>query len=148
MSAEPRPHSQKSKTAAYLWWLFLGAVGAHKFYLGRPLAGALYAAGWASIWVLALTGAIMVAWIPAALVSIAVFIDLFTIPGQVRAANAGSSAEPTSPATRRPLFAPREDEPFDPSKADAVIARYLREKTSPAPQLARAQGSKPTFGRR
>jgi predicted secreted protein len=32
----------KSTGIAYLLWLFLGGVGGHKFYLGRPLVGGLY----------------------------------------------------------------------------------------------------------
>jgi TM2 domain-containing membrane protein YozV len=58
----------KTSGTAYLWWLFLGAVGAHKFYLGRPGLGVLYMLTFGLFWV----GLI---W------------DLFTIPGQVRRAN-------------------------------------------------------------
>lgn len=32
----------KSKTAAALWAFFLGGLGAHKFYLGRPGMGLVY----------------------------------------------------------------------------------------------------------
>src|SRR5712675_713947 len=32
----------KSTGIAYLLWLFLGGVGGHKFYLGRPLIGGFY----------------------------------------------------------------------------------------------------------
>ena len=30
---------KKSLIAAYVLWFFLGYVGAHRFYLGRPLSG-------------------------------------------------------------------------------------------------------------
>ncbi|MBU1307357.1 MAG: TM2 domain-containing protein [Alphaproteobacteria bacterium] len=30
---------KKSLVAAYVLWFFLGYVGAHRFYLGRPLSG-------------------------------------------------------------------------------------------------------------
>ena len=30
---------KKSLLVAYLLWLFLGYVGAHRFYLGKPLSG-------------------------------------------------------------------------------------------------------------
>ncbi|NGP18131.1 TM2 domain-containing protein [Devosia aurantiaca] len=30
---------KKSLLVAYVLWLFLGYVGAHRFYLGRPLSG-------------------------------------------------------------------------------------------------------------
>lgn len=58
----------KSTGAAYLWWLFLGAFGAHKFYLGRPGWGVLYACTLGLLWV-------------------GLLYDLFTLPGQVRRAN-------------------------------------------------------------
>ncbi len=32
----------RNKTTAFFLALFLGSVGAHKFYLGRPAAGFLY----------------------------------------------------------------------------------------------------------
>lgn len=37
-----RLRGDRTKTAAILWCLFLGAVGAHKFYLGKPGWGLLY----------------------------------------------------------------------------------------------------------
>lgn len=40
MSFQQRP--EKSRTAAILLALFLGGLGAHKFYLGRPGWGVLY----------------------------------------------------------------------------------------------------------
>jgi TM2 domain-containing membrane protein YozV len=40
MAAQQRP--EKSRTAAILLALFLGGLGFHKFYLGRPGWGVLY----------------------------------------------------------------------------------------------------------
>jgi TM2 domain-containing membrane protein YozV len=36
------PSTNKSRTTAAIYALFLGGVGGHKFYLGRPGAGFLY----------------------------------------------------------------------------------------------------------
>jgi hypothetical protein len=41
----------KSTGIAYLLWLFLGSVGGHKFYLGRPLVGGLYLLMFVLFWV-------------------------------------------------------------------------------------------------
>jgi TM2 domain-containing membrane protein YozV len=41
----------KSTGIAYLLWLFFGGVGAHKFYLGRPLIGGLYILMFVLFWV-------------------------------------------------------------------------------------------------
>ena len=54
----------KDKGNAYLWWLFFGLIGGHRFYLGKPFTGMLQAItfGGLGIWTL---------------------IDLFLIPYQV-----------------------------------------------------------------
>ncbi|HIE44503.1 MAG TPA: TM2 domain-containing protein [Candidatus Omnitrophica bacterium] len=58
----------KSVGVAYLLWLFLGGIGIHKFYLGKTGWGIAYLLG----------GDIFgIGWL----------VDLFTLPGQVRAAN-------------------------------------------------------------
>lgn len=59
----------KSKTTAYLLLIFLGAIGAHKFYLGKTGKGILY------IFTLAL-------------LSIGWWYDLFTLGKQVDQYNA------------------------------------------------------------
>jgi TM2 domain-containing membrane protein YozV len=41
MLGAPAPH--KKLWIAYLWWLFLGLFGAHRFYLRHFRSGALYA---------------------------------------------------------------------------------------------------------
>jgi TM2 domain-containing membrane protein YozV len=43
----------KDSTAAWLLWFFLGAFGAHHFYLGRTHWGVWYAVGFVVSWVLA-----------------------------------------------------------------------------------------------
>lgn len=58
----------KSLRAAYLWLLPLGFFGAHRFYLGSPAIGALYA----------FTGGLL---------GIGVLVDLITLPAQVRRLN-------------------------------------------------------------
>jgi TM2 domain-containing membrane protein YozV len=59
----------KSTGVAYLWWLFLGAFGAHHFYLGKTGRGLLY------LFTLGLLG-------------VGCLVDLFTLPAQTRAVNA------------------------------------------------------------
>lgn len=59
----------KSKTTAYLLWFFLGAFGAHKFYLNKTGTGILY------LFTLGIFG-------------FGVLIDLFTLGGQVDTYNA------------------------------------------------------------
>jgi TM2 domain-containing membrane protein YozV len=116
----------KTTGAAYLWWLFLGGVGAHKFYLGRPGMGVLYLFTFGLLWM----GLI---W------------DLFTLPRQVRQANerlmSGGVSENSSAgfgSVERSDAAPR-----DFARADELIAKAKQEMPhrSAAPV---AQG----FGRR
>ncbi len=59
----------KSKLVAYLLWFFLGALGVHKFYLGKVGMGLLY------MFTLGLFG-------------IGLLVDLFTLAGQVDNYNA------------------------------------------------------------
>jgi hypothetical protein len=59
---------QKSTGIAYAFWFFLGAFGAHKFYLGRPGIGIAY-------------------FFTFGFLTIGLWIDLFTLPKQVRDAN-------------------------------------------------------------
>jgi TM2 domain-containing membrane protein YozV len=75
-NAPPRPIPQKEVGIAYLFWFFLGVVGGHKFYLGRTAIGIAY---------LFTLGFLLVGF----------FIDLFTLPGQVRKANEALYEEAT-----------------------------------------------------
>ena len=62
----------KSTLVAYLLLLFLGGLGIHRFYLGRPISGIFY--------LLTLGG-----------FGIGCLIDLFLVPGMVRQENAKMS---------------------------------------------------------
>jgi TM2 domain-containing membrane protein YozV len=63
---------EKSVGIAYLLWFFLGALGIHQFYLGRTgrAISYIFTFGWLGVGLL---------------------IDLFTLPGQVRKANAAAA---------------------------------------------------------
>jgi len=70
----------KEKKTAYLLWLFLGLLGAHKFYLGKTGLGVLY---------MFTAGLFFIGWI----------IDLFTLGRQVDQYN---SNPPAQQSTGRP----------------------------------------------
>lgn len=57
-------YPEKSLLVAYLLWLVLGVLGAHKFYLNRPLLGIAY---------FCTGGLLLIGWI----------YDLFTLPRQI-----------------------------------------------------------------
>lgn len=67
---------KKSPTTAILWALFLGGIGAHKFYMGQTGLGILYLL---FVWT----------YIP----SIIAFIELFTLSGQVAKYNEQKARE-------------------------------------------------------
>ena len=66
--AVPAP-PRKDSGIAYLLWVLFGLWGLHQFYLGRPARGVLY------LLTLGLFG-------------VGTVLDLFTMPRQVRRANA------------------------------------------------------------
>lgn len=74
--------SRRSKDTliAVLLWLFLGAIGGHRFYLGRTNSAitmlVLTVVGWATTWLL-------VGFIPLFIVGVWVFVDIFLISGIV-----------------------------------------------------------------
>lgn len=41
----------KSKTAAYLFWWFLGVFGGHRYYLGQTKMGLLYTFTFGLFWI-------------------------------------------------------------------------------------------------
>jgi TM2 domain-containing membrane protein YozV len=124
----------KNSGTAYLWWFFLGGLGAHKYYLGRP--------GWGAIYTFTL-----------GLLGLGAFYDLFTIPAQVRRANrklvseaerhygAGSLSNATQSAGDRPIA--------EYSNADEMISRYQsRQKQAVGRPTMAVAPSPPKFGRR
>jgi TM2 domain-containing membrane protein YozV len=125
----------KSGGAAYLWWFFFGAFGAHKFYLGRPLWGVIYACS-------------------LGLLGFGLLWDLFTIPSQVRAANARLLSE------MRRLCGPAGAETvgnhlYDNetsgllSNVDDVIARFKQKRAQAEPSAAApSKGTAMVFGKR
>ena len=87
--------------------------------------------------------------------SLALLYDLFTIPSQVRAANARlvSGTQQTSGASSAgSMFSgPDREEEFAAKKADELVARYIAQQaqsTAPTKATHPAQASTPTFGRR
>ena len=77
---------KKSLLAAYVLWFFLGYVGAHRFYLGRPLSGLIMLALSAITLVLSLVsfGVLGFLW---AVVGLWWLIDALLIPGMAAGSN-------------------------------------------------------------
>ena len=69
---------RKSALAAYLFLLFLGCLGAHKFYVGSALGGLFY------LFFSFISLLMPVCWI---FIAIGFFIDLCTLPYQVNRSN-------------------------------------------------------------
>lgn len=77
---------KKSLVVAYVLWFFLGYVGAHRFYLGRPLSGLVMLALSAVVFTLTLVsfGFLGFLWF---LVGLWWLIDALLIPGIVAGRN-------------------------------------------------------------
>lgn len=77
---------KKSLLVAYLLWAFLGYVGAHRFYLGRPLSGFLMLAlsGIVLLITLVSFGLLSFLWF---IVAVWWFIDALLIPGMAASRN-------------------------------------------------------------
>ena len=77
---------KKSLLVAYLLWFFLGYIGAHRFYLGRPISGFLMLALSAITLVLSLVsfGFLAFLWV---VVGLWWLIDALLIPGIVAGRN-------------------------------------------------------------
>jgi TM2 domain-containing membrane protein YozV len=72
---------KKSSGTAFLLWIFVGWLGAHRFYLGSTGSGAAMLA----LWLIGiLTSILGVGLLLIAAVGIWWFIDLFLISGMVR----------------------------------------------------------------
>jgi TM2 domain-containing membrane protein YozV len=68
-----RVEQPKSTGVAYLLWFFLGAFGAHQFYMGKTGR--------------AISMLLTIGWL-----TVGLWIDLFTIPRQIRKVNAARKA--------------------------------------------------------
>jgi hypothetical protein len=89
--------SKKSMLTAYILWYFVGGLGAHNFYLGKPKLGAMQIAGWPFLICMVLianwigrdtTAGLAFAFVGIAglcLVVLSLLIDPFLIPSRVRA---------------------------------------------------------------
>lgn len=87
----PQAYADKSMVLAYVCWFFLGGIGLHKFYLRQYKLGISYA-------VFTFLNVFCVLFLqfggPFGLVlAVALIIDLFTIPGRVRAVNEGRATD-------------------------------------------------------
>jgi TM2 domain-containing membrane protein YozV len=76
----------KSTSTAYAFWFFFGGLGAHRFYLGSPVSGAIQLAltpiSYGLIASKSLSG---LAIMP--VLGLWLLVDAFLIPGMARAAN-------------------------------------------------------------
>ncbi len=91
---------RKSTTIAYILYFFLGSIGGHKFYVGKPLMGLLYIillglgcvlelGGFASAYDTSMTSedismVLVVGLLPLGLLGLMMLLDLFTIPRQIK----------------------------------------------------------------
>lgn len=82
--------SEKSVALAYIFLIFLGQLGIHRFYVGRIGTGIvqliLCIIGWSTVW-------FYVGIVPLVILGIWLIVDLFITAGMVRAANAKLRAE-------------------------------------------------------
>jgi len=103
LKSEMEKH-HKSTGTAYVLWFFFGTLGIHKFYIGKTGWGLVYLllgiVGWISLIVGLASSAtkvgmevgaggemepgIILAIISLSILGVLVFIDLFTIPSQIR----------------------------------------------------------------
>ena len=90
-----------SVAVAYLLWLFLGVFGAHRFYLGCPVTGAvLLTITVVSVLLMFVRYGFLLTIVPG-MVTIWIsliwgFVDLFLIPGITRKHNVALATEPSS----------------------------------------------------
>lgn len=91
---------RKSTATAYILYFFLGTIGRHKFYIGKPVMGLIYIVLLSVGFLLMLGGVasafepsataddvsavLGVGFLPLGLLGIMMLIDLFTIPGQIK----------------------------------------------------------------
>ncbi|MGH6891918.1 MAG: TM2 domain-containing protein [Dongiaceae bacterium] len=77
--------ARKSGLVAYLLWTFLGSLGVHNFYLGRPGLGALQMAGTVFVWCTYVSDDPwpLVGFIAGIPLGISLLVDMFLIPSRV-----------------------------------------------------------------
>lgn len=77
---------KKSLIAAYVLWFFLGYIGAHRFYLGRPLSGFIMLALSALTLLLTVVsfGVLGFLW---AIVGLWWLVDALLVPGMISSSN-------------------------------------------------------------
>ena len=97
LNSEMEKH-KKSTAVAYLLWVFLGSLGIHKFYIGKSGWGAVNLLIGVVGWITAFTGGLAalandvestyklgaIGLLCFFLLVIMLFIDLFTIPRQIK----------------------------------------------------------------
>lgn len=71
----PRRHV----ASAYALWLFFGALGVHRFYLGRTFSGVVY--------LLLFVLSPLTLFLSLPVLALCLLVDLFAIPGMTRGAN-------------------------------------------------------------
>ncbi|AOE89729.1 TM2 domain-containing protein [Ralstonia solanacearum] len=79
---------KKSAGVAFPWWFLLGFLGAHRFYVNR--VGSAVAQAIANVggtWLVILDSGNTAGWVLGVLGGLWVLVDLFLIPGMVRAYN-------------------------------------------------------------
>lgn len=95
--------NRKSVGVAYLLWFFLGGFGAHRFYLGHIVSGAiqlmLFVLGWLTVWV-------VIGAVPLIVVGIWWLVDAFLIPGMARDHNLELAGALTGNDRQRDGFGP------------------------------------------
>ena len=92
---EPKVVGPRSLMLAYVLWLLLGSVGAHRFYLGRTLTGGILACLSFGSWAL-VAGETYEAFAGALLGGIWMFVDGFLIKDMHRAATGGPPVSRTA----------------------------------------------------
>jgi TM2 domain-containing membrane protein YozV len=76
--------NKKSALIAYLFWFFLGAIGAHRFYLGRVGSGLIMFTLFVASFVLMV---VLIGLLGFLALGVWWLIDAFLIPGQVQSEN-------------------------------------------------------------
>jgi TM2 domain-containing membrane protein YozV len=85
----PATGREKSLGLAYVFWFGCGTVGAHRFYLGFPVSGAIQAGLWFGSWMM-VVGGFLIAALGALAAGVWIVSDVFVIPSLCRRANARS----------------------------------------------------------